>query len=82
MKSLYDILAVLLSGSILIFSFFYIVNFQAKLFSDLFEHKNNNDELKKELEKLKQERLALEKENDEIEARIHNIKNKYNKPYK
>ena len=41
MKSIEDIIAVLLSGSILLFSFFYIVNLQAKLFSDLFENKKS-----------------------------------------
>lgn len=41
MKSIEDIIAVLLSGSILLFSFFYIVNLQAALFNDLFENKKN-----------------------------------------
>lgn len=77
MKSIYDIIAVLLSGSILIFSFFYVVNFQAKLFSDLFENKKEQDKLKKEIEEIRQERLPLEQENEQIEARINNIRNKY-----
>lgn len=61
MKSIEDIIAVLLSGSILLFSFFYIVNLQAKLFSDLFENKKKLDELEKE-------RLKLEEEHDRIDS--------------
>ena len=61
MKSIEDIIAVLLSGSILLFSFFYIVNLQAKLFSDLFENKKKLDELKKK-------RLELEEEQARIDS--------------
>lgn len=52
MKSIEDIIAVLLSGSILLFSFFYVVNFQAALFSELFENKKKEDELKQEIEEI------------------------------
>ena len=51
MKSIEDIIAVLLSGSILLFSFFYIVNFQAKLFSDLFENKKKDRRIRKRTSK-------------------------------
>ena len=61
MKSIEDIIAVLLSGSILLFSFFYIVNLQAKLFSDLFENK-------KKLDELENERLKLEEEHARIDS--------------
>ena len=61
MKSIEDIIAVLLSGSILLLSFFYVVNFQAALFSDLFENKKKLDELKKE-------RLKLEEEHAQIDS--------------
>lgn len=67
---------------ILLFSFFYIVNFQAKLFSDLFENKKKQDKLKKEIEEIRQERLAIEQENEQIEAKIQNIKNKYHIKHK
>ena len=60
MKSIEDIIAVLLSGSILLFSFFYIVNLQAKLFSDLFENKKKLDELKKERAKLEEEHARID----------------------
>ena len=60
MKSIEDIIAVLLSGSILLFSFFYIINFQAKLFSDLFENKKKLDELKKERLKLEEEHARID----------------------
>ena len=60
MKSIEDIIAVLLSGSILLFSFFYIVNLQAKLFSDLFENKKKLDELKKERLKLEEEQARID----------------------
>lgn len=60
MKSIEDIIAVLLSGSILLFSFFYIVNLQAKLFSDLFENKKKLDELKKERLKLEEEHARID----------------------
>ena len=61
MKSIEDIIAVLLSGSILLFSFFYIVNLQAALFNDLFENKKKIDELEKE-------RLKLEEEHSRIDS--------------
>lgn len=77
MKSFYDIIEVILSGSILIFSFFYVVNFQAMLFSELFENKKKKDELEKEIEDIRNERLAIEQENEQIKTRIQNIKNKY-----
>lgn len=77
MKSIEDIIAVLLSGSILLFSFFYVVNFQAALFSELFENKKKEDELKQEIEEIRQKRLAIEQENEQIETKIRNIKNKY-----
>lgn len=82
MKSIEDIIAVLLSGSILIFSFFYVVNFQAALFNELFENKKKEDELKQEIEEIRQERLVIEQENEQIEARIRNIKNKYHIKHK
>lgn len=60
MKSIEDIIAVLLSGSILIFSFFYVVNFQAALFSELFENKKKEDELEKERAKLEEEHARID----------------------
>lgn len=60
MKSIEDIIAVLLSGSILLFSFFYVVNFQAALFSELFENKKKIDELKKERLKLEEEHARID----------------------
>ena len=60
MKSIEDIIAVLLSGSILLFSFFYIVNLQAALFNDLFENKKKIDELKKERLKLEEEHARID----------------------
>lgn len=60
MKSIEDIIAVLLSGSILLFSFFYIVNLQAALFSDLFENKKKLDELEKERAKLEEEHARID----------------------
>ena len=60
MKSIEDIIAVLLSGSILLFSFFYIVNLQAALFNDLFENKKKLDELKKERLKLEEEHARID----------------------
>lgn len=75
MKSIEDIIAVLLSGSILIFSFFYVVNFQAKLFSDLFENKQKIEktkqeieEIRKEREELRQKHLKLEEEHARIDS--------------
>lgn len=60
MKSIEDIIAVLLSGTILLFSFFYIVNLQATLFNDLFENKKKIDELEKERLKLKEEHARID----------------------
>ena len=60
MKSIEDIIAVLLSGSILLFSFFYIVNLQAALFNDLFENKKKLDELEKEHLKLEEEHARID----------------------
>lgn len=67
MKSIEDIIAVLLSGSILIFSFFYVVNFQAKLFSDLFENKKEQDKLKKEIEEIRKEREEIRQKRAKLE---------------
>lgn len=81
MKYFMDILGVIISGGFLIFAFFYVVNFQAYLFSELTSEnkpetstkstKQENDSkrtktTRQEIEEIKQRREKLQQEIEEI----------------
>lgn len=82
MKQFMDILAVIISGSFLVFGFLYIVNIQAALFSELTsenkpetstdnEKSTNNKTTKttkQEIEEIQQKRAKLEEEHARIDS--------------
>lgn len=69
MKQFMDILGVIISGGFLIFAFFYVVNFQAYLFSELFSEtkpETSTKTTKQEIEEIKQRREKLQQEIEEL----------------